>query len=115
MECLYSKLGVSVIIPQTAVGYGIWRKFHFLPTSPAAQQLSAVAFSLSYKYKIVCGSGASPHVLSYSGLLPVLVKQHCRYLITYGQLLRRASVLELLAVLQPCIHVVHRRAKCQLI
>lgn len=51
MEWLYSKLGVSVIIRQTAAGYGILSKFHFLPPAPAAQQLSAVGFLFSYKYK----------------------------------------------------------------
>lgn len=45
-EWLFSKLGMSVIIHQTAVGDGIVSKFHFLPTAPAAQQLSAVGFLL---------------------------------------------------------------------
>lgn len=38
---------MSVIMHQTAVGYGILSKFHFLPTAPAAQQLSAVEFLFS--------------------------------------------------------------------
>lgn len=50
-ELLFSKLGMSVIIYHTAVGYGILSKFHFLPTAPAAQQLCAVGFLFSYKYK----------------------------------------------------------------
>lgn len=53
MERLFSRLGLSAIIPQTAAGYSILSKFHFLCASATAtQQRSAVGFLLFCKYKI---------------------------------------------------------------
>lgn len=107
VEWLYGELGVSVIIPQTAAGYGILSKFHFLLTAPAAQKLFAVGLvysrhSLQMCHFVdywgqggfclcqcgeVCSSGGRPNVQSYSCLFALLVKQH---LAAYGQLLIQA-------------------------
>ena len=105
-----------------------------MPTAPAAQQLSAVGFLLSYKYEtdthsrcvmlpiieamkyFVCVS-----VVVFAALAPVQMcqvilvcllswlKQHCDYLTTYIWARSPASELEVLVVLQPCTHVAHRR------
>ena len=50
MEWL-SKLGVSAIIPQTAAGYSILSKFHFLCVRRLLLLPSAVGFLLSHKYE----------------------------------------------------------------
>lgn len=99
MEWLSSRLGLSAIIPQTAAGYSILSKFHFLCASAiATQQRSAVGFLLFCKYKIDththtrngihCTIEALVPVQIYLFILGCLLtwlKQSCNYL--YEELL----------------------------
>lgn len=118
MEWLSSKLGVSAIIPQTAAGYSILSKFHFLCAYCSCCSaalccwfssllqiwdrhtcsrcvMSCIIEAMEY-FVCVCA-------MMFAALAPVQIcqvifvcllswlKQHCNNLTTYGQLLLQFS------------------------
>lgn len=118
MEWLSSKLGVSAIIPQTAAGYSILSKFHFLCAYCSCCS-AALCYWFSSLLQIWDRHTCSRCVMSciieameyfvcvcammFAALAPVQIcqvifvcllswlKQHCNNLTTYGQLLLQFS------------------------
>lgn len=140
MEWLSAKLGVSAIIPQTAAGYSILSKFHFLCAHCSCCSAALCCWfcpllqiwDTRSRCVIWCIIEAMEYfvcvsAMMFAALAPVQMcrvifvcllswlKQHCNHSTTYGRLLSCDwASWKCWSLLQPCAHVAHRRAEHQL-